>query len=291
MTNLKLPESIQGSPVALVVVNGDDEILAVNNCADNWGLTPGMVMTDCVSGLRESFTETVRFQSETATYQLRLSAREKRIKVTLHQTDEGFYAWLFDISEQLALAEQIRRLKLPDNKSLRQINQYAISALGYAELLDVIMDDSEVISGDKLAAVIQYQKELSNNLKQIQQLADREKLTADKVKPIRASVLVADGHKAITELITELLQTEGYKVVSFSDAYSVLKYFAVNGDTINKAVIDEKLTGHANVPLIDLLRQSSPDLPIISLTDQETRAVNSVQKPLDFHSLLSAIED
>ena len=105
------------------------------------------------------------------------------------------------------------------------------------------------------------------------------------------SILVADGHEDLSQLVAELLRAEGYKVFDFNDAAAALKCFSLNGATISKAIIDDELMNEDNVPLISALKELSPGLGIVALSNKSSEAgVDAIQKPLDFHQLLQAIK-
>ena len=95
-----------------------------------------------------------------------------------------------------------------------------VTAAGYSELLGVILADSSTLDGDKLNTVRQYQHELTKNLTAMHRVVNNSKTEAN-----RGFVLVADQNDALTELISELLRDEGYRVVGFSDPNIALKYF------------------------------------------------------------------
>jgi hypothetical protein len=60
-----------------------------------------------------------------------------------------------EISGQLVLADQIRRLKQRDSLKMRQINQLVVTAAGYSELLDVILADNDTLGSGKRNTVRQ----------------------------------------------------------------------------------------------------------------------------------------
>ena len=282
-----MDELIQSAPVAVIRLAEDDRIAAANHCAAALGLTPGLCLNDCVSGLEESFYQLISRQSSPRSWLIRLADREKRFRIDAVLQPDGLYLWLQDQTELSGLAEKLRRQSGPETRLLRQINHQAVTAMGYAELLDVITDDHEMIGGDKLSAVRQYLKDISRALRVIQQAASRE--NTDSVES-QSAVLVVEGHAALSELISELLRAEGYKVVSFSDAVSALKYFTMNQHAVQKAVIDEALQAETN-PLVTELRAIAPELEIVTLTERENSDTpHSVLKPVDFQLLLRAVE-
>ena len=285
-----LPDQIIHAPMPLLVLDNGDMIVQQNLAALALGFTTGDPMSAYVEGLQEPFRDAVRREHAATSYLLRLNQREKWFTIHARESEAGLLLWLQDISGQLALAEQVRQLKNPGTKSLRKINHVVVTALGFSELLEVIMADNRALSATKLKAARQYQTKVLESLKQIQQLTDRRSPTGDPRG--KKSILVADGHQALTDLITELLRIEGYETTGFSDAGSVLKYCAVNGHGIHKAVIDDCLKNENGQLLVTALQKLMPDLDIVTLSsDLNVANRGGIRKPLDFRALLQAVED
>ena len=284
---IELNAVLQTAPIALVVLDDDDLIRQANEKAVAMGLSAGTTLASYIANLKEKFVDHVRHQPESQLYRLEFQHGEKRCRASFEENNGDFYVWLVDVSEQLVLADQIRRLKHPDSNKMRQINQLAVTAAGYSELLDVILADSDSLGPDKLNTVRQYQHELTKNLSAMHRVVTNNKAVMKK-----GSVLVADQNDALTELISELLRDEGYKVVGFSDPNTALKYFRVNEHNIQKAVVDEGLICENDASLVTTLQTASPDLGLIVLSkDSDSRDHGKVSKPLDFQVLLEAMED
>lgn len=284
---IELNAVLQTAPVALVVVDDDDLILQANRQAIAMGLMVGKPLASYIAGLEEKFIDHIRHQPESQLYRLEFEHAEKRCRASVEKNNGDTFIWLQDVSEQLVLADQIRRLKHPDSKKMRQISQLAVTAAGYSELLDVILADSDSLSAEKLNTVRQYQHELTKNLSSMHRVVANNKLAVKK-----GSVLVADQNNALTELISELLRAEGYKVVGFSDPNTALKYYRVNEHNIQKAVVDEGLICENDASLVATLQTASPDLGLIVLSeDPDSTDKGKVSKPLDFQVLLEAMDD
>ena len=284
---VELNAVLQTSPVALVVLDGDDFIIRANDKAVAMGLCIGTALADYIANLKEKFVDHVRHQPGSQLYKVEFEYGEKRCRASFEENNGDLYVWLVDVSEQLVLADQIRRLKHPGSRKMRQISQLTVTAAGYSELLDVILADSDTLDSDKLNTVRQYQHELTKNLTEMHRV-----VTNNKTEIKRGSVLVADQNDALTELISELLRDAGYKVVGFSDPNTALKYYRVNEHNIQKAVVDEGLICKNDASLVASLQTASPDLGLIVLSeDSDSRDHGKVSKPLDFQDLLDAMGD
>ena len=286
MTSVTLHPMLEASPHGLLVLDRQDRICAANESARLLGFATGRPAETYFDGLKEPFVDAVRFQAVSSIFQMKHQARQKRFTVTCREHEGLWYCWLNDLSETLVLAEQVNRLKQPETKLLRHLQQAAVSGMGYSELVDVILDDSESLPQDKMATVTQYHREVTGALTRILELLKGEKRTlaaghADKL------VVVADSHEALAELITELLRTEGYKVASFTDAGSTLTYCNMNAAGIGQALIDENMTDGDGRRIIDVLAESG--LRVIRLSEHADDS-QSVQKPVDFRQLLEVLE-
>lgn len=282
-----LPDILKRAPIAMIVLNREDRVVDSNDLARTLGFVAHTMMNDLLIGLEEKFCEAIQHGPPLRSWRVRIDDREKRFQITWQAEGENFFVWFQDISEQVALAEKVRKTKAPSSKQLRQANHQAVTGLGYAELLEVIMDDHDILSGEKLTAVKHYQSEVANTLRAIQRITLNEGKDAA-IEP--TSIMVAESHAALSELISELLRAEGYRATSFSDAESALKFYALNHHTIQKAVIDETLKSDEEF-LTAALKKLAPELEIITLTDNEQiQSPGSVLKPVDFQLLLSAVE-
>ena len=120
---IELNPILQTAPVALVVLDDDDLIGQANGKAVAMGLLVGTTLSSYISGLEEKFIDHVRHQPDSQLYRLDFEHGEKRCRASVEENSGDFYVWLQDVTEQLVLADQIRRLKHPDSKKMRQINQ------------------------------------------------------------------------------------------------------------------------------------------------------------------------
>ncbi len=282
----ELPETLQYAPMPLLIVNDEDIITTLNDSASVMGFRSGDLVADYLNGMSEAFCEYIRYQPASTIYRFQFEGSEKPCKVTPIQFAELNCLWLQDISENLALADQLRQVKKPESMQFRQINQLIVTAMGYSELLDVVMSDEEGLSSDKMATVKQYQLEITRNLRAIQDLIDGK----DEVER-KGSILVIEQHETLAELISELLRGEGYKVTAFSDASSGLKFATMNAASLQIAIVDETIANEdGEGSLLDALKLAAPELPVLRLTDQG-EGEGTIRKPLDFNRLIQAVQE
>ena len=84
---------------------------------------------------------------------------------------------------------------------------------------------------------------------------------------MKKSVFLIDDDKNILTSVSMLLETEGYKVRTFSDGESGLKAILENNPDI--AVVDIKMPRLDGIELLKQLRKTS-DIPVIFLTSKDT---------------------
>ena len=84
---------------------------------------------------------------------------------------------------------------------------------------------------------------------------------------MKNNVFLIDDDKNILTSVSMLLETEGYKVRTFSDGESGLKAILENDPDI--AVVDIKMPRLDGIELLKKLRKTS-DMPVIFLTSKDT---------------------
>lgn len=279
------------APTALIELDDSDQIIWCNDSAIAMGFENGKPIREYCSPAEEPLTEYARDQPPSHLYQFRFPGSEKRCHLKVQsevQTEKkSTYLWVIDISESLVMADRMRRVKTPDAKRNRQLSQLSATALGYAELLDVVMSDAADLSIDKIDTVRKYQHEISRCLRGINKI-----LQGETPESPRGSVLVAERHQALKELVSELLKAEGYKVHDFSNVEAAIEYCRLNAESIEKAVIDETLKDDEGCTLIDRIKEILPQVGIVALVESESGiSAGGVPKPLDFQLLLQALAD
>lgn len=114
--------------------------------------------------------------------------------------------------------------------------------------------------------------------------------------PAAAGVLlVAEEDEALREVLQESLRARGYKVSVVGDGLEALA--AALGESIDLVLLDTRLTGVDDAPVLTQLRERKPGLPVIGLLDRDTRLDPeeaglraALRKPFEMRALLAAIE-
>lgn len=105
-------------------------------------------------------------------------------------------------------------------------------------------------------------------------------------------VLVVDDERYIVDLLTELLEDEGYEVLRAGDGQAALDVLARHQPDL--VVADVMMPRIDGVRLLALIREHHKDLPVILMSAAMTPRVDDVPflpKPFDVDDLLALIED
>lgn len=112
-------------------------------------------------------------------------------------------------------------------------------------------------------------------------------------------ILVVDDDKDITEVISKMLESEGYRVVTVHSGEEALK--AVQNQTIHLIIMDIMMPGMNGIEALERLQQdrTGKSIPVIMLTalgDKEhvlqglrAGAVDYVRKPADLEELSARV--
>ncbi len=105
-------------------------------------------------------------------------------------------------------------------------------------------------------------------------------------------VLVVDDERYIVDLLTELLEDEGYEVLHAGDGQAALD--VINRHLPDLVVTDVMMPRIDGVRLLAIIREHHKDLPVILMSAAVTPSVDDVPflpKPFDIDDLLALIED
>ena len=118
-------------------------------------------------------------------------------------------------------------------------------------------------------------------------------------KNLGKTILVIDDESLITNYLTDLLNDEGYKVISFNDSVKGLKYFKDNKNKIDIIITDQTMPKLTGLELARSIHKTGYEIPIILCTGYSDFANDSVNtdngidvfldKPFDDDLLLQHI--
>ena len=206
-----LAVEIEEAPTAYLVVGQATRIVALNRVARQIGIEGGTRLTQYVAEDDvEKLLSALESQETISTHML-FAQSEKHVMLCVIKKDAEVGVWLTDMTALGAMAEKVHGLKNPQTKQIRQVHQHMVSALSYVELLDVILDEEDSLSSEKLISVKQYQRNVLNHLKIMQRTLSGEPVSTQERG--KSQILVVEMHKDLADLIVELLKSEGTRLL------------------------------------------------------------------------------
>jgi hypothetical protein len=201
---------------------------------------------------------------------------------------------VFDLSELRLIQSQLQQLKKPERKFLHQISNLVSSTIGYVELVELMLEENTVLNGERLAAIKRYQSEIGAGLRQSENIIQHEKSGvmpySDNLGSSTQHVLVVHPDPTRVELLAELLQSQLYKVTTFSDAEAATKFARLNGESLNLAILC------GSNQLADYLLEVNTSLRVLICTNEKSNFESSriytiTDTPLDMNELLSKVQE
>lgn len=110
----------------------------------------------------------------------------------------------------------------------------------------------------------------------IEEQAGTYKVEKVENKDIGKTILVIDDESLITNYLTDLLNGEGYKVVSFNDSFKGLNYFKDNKKEIDIIITDQTMPKLTGLELAKNILKTGYDIPVILCTGYSDFANDSV---------------
>jgi len=290
---VSLSAEILAAPVAYIVVDNNLTLIGVNHKAENLDIRVGSSVNDYFDEKsKASFLQLID-TSNNGVFEGPCNQKGIFEFHVLQLPDVARTAlWLFDVSEIRLVQSQLQKLKKPERKFLHQIGNLVSTTLGYAELVELMLEENVILNGDRLAAIRRYQNEIGTGLRQSENMIQHEKRGAmpyfDNITQTTQHVLVVHNEPTRVELLVELLQSQQYKVTSFVDTEAATKFASLNAKSLNLAVL-----GAAD-QLAEYLLEANANLQILVCTSdhqgfEDNRLHTIADTPLDINELLRTV--
>ena len=152
-------------PVGVLTLDDDFRVKSANQFARQLlQLQPGadvrtLVHPDC----REAFDLLFQHQSTTAV-QIQFKFGDNSLYTKIHLAEASTLI-VEDISELVALGQQLKGDKQPERKFVHELSNALTTTLGYTELINMILQEHDEFSGERLATVRRYEAEVFDGLK------------------------------------------------------------------------------------------------------------------------------
>jgi CheY-like chemotaxis protein len=224
----------------------------------------------------------------------------------IHLADTGRQSTVIveDISELVALGRQLKSDKQPERKFVQDISNALTSTIGYTELINMILEEREEFSGERLASIRRYEGLALEGLKRADALIRNKKLgPAQQFSPAiplhRKHVMVVDDEAQITELLCELLRAKQYKVTPFTESIDALDYYRDHWKEIDLVIMDQIMPEMSGITLAtELLAFDRLQHIVLCTGDQKStqeqvagkvKIKHFLSKPIDINELTQLV--
>jgi len=224
----------------------------------------------------------------------------------VHLTDTGPRSTVVvqDISELVALGRQLKSGKQPERKFVHEIGNVLTSTIGYTELINMMLEEQEEFSGERLAAIRRYEREVMEGLKRADALIKNKKLgPAQQFSPAiplnRKHVMVVDDEVQITKLLCELLRAKQYKVTAFTESVEALDYYRDHWREVDLVIMDQIMPERSGTTLAEELLAYDRSQHIVLCTGDQlifqeqmagkVKIRHFLSKPIDINELTEMV--
>ncbi len=193
--------------------------------------------------------------------------------------------WIKDNAELNLVQKSLQRLSRPEKKTHLQLSNLISATLGYSELVELMLEENKALGQEQRSTIRKYQKEVSAGLQQSERIIRGERGKSLPGVPGTGSgrhVLVVHRDPHRTELLTELLRSQNFKVTSFNNLSVARKFVSLNAHNLDLAIVSDTDNLHLDLdPSLQLLICSSSD------NGEESHA--RIEEPLDINQLMAKV--
>jgi len=100
-------------------------------------------------------------------------------------------------------------------------------------------------------------------------------------------LMLADDESMVREVMVEILESMGYRVLQAKDGREAAEVFAAHCEEIALVLLDVVMPHDGGVPLAERLRKINPDVPVIFMTGYDQSHVLAGNKPIPNSEVLS----
>lgn len=293
------------APIAVLTVNTSGKVTYANSLARTWlNAEPGRgLLTQCRGQLREAFSALLAAGEGTREAQLETEGKTRAVSITVHRDERagGHAVFMTDISEKTALSRQLRGTQEPGKRLIHQLSNAHGAMLGYAELIEVMLDEDATLDGERLNVVRRYHKEL----RRAQQTVDRllkqarhggKRPETGAVPLNRRQVVIINDDPTAAEYLTELIRSLQHRVTTFTEPAKAKAYLKEQGEHIDLVVIDIDRSGTSGTDLARRLHKTHDRLPVLvcsaaEFTPGDDEPLYRCEKPLDINDLIQIVTE
>lgn len=302
------PALFDAIPVGLLTLDQRCHAISSNVFAqEKFGINPGAdvvqsLHSDCVQVFKDFLHGEAGNEIEIQLQHADASFHT-RCRLLGHDNDNWVLS-LEDATEVNALASQLKAARQPERRFVHDISNALTTTIGYTELIKMMIEEHDELSGERLAAVRRYQDEVFTGLRKADALIkNRRQGAASQISPAvpirRKHVVVVDDEPQITEFLSELLSARHYKVTAFTSGIEALDYYKEHGDKVDLVIMDQMMPEMSGISLATELLAVDLHQPIVLCTGDEAlieeqsigklRIRHFLSKPIDINELTDMV--
>lgn len=296
--------------MGLLAVDGSGCVTQTNQTAGKLlDIDPGCLLQPLIHpDSLTAYTEMVAGGSGAkAEIQLRLGENSLHVEIKVLTANEGGITLaLRDITEVVVLSGQLTSARQPDRKFIHELSNALTTTIGYTELIKMMLEEHDELSGERLAAIRRYESEVFEGLKRADGLIRHKRQNSvqqpSAAIPLqRKHVLVVDDEPQITEFLSELLRARHYKVTPFTNGVAALEFYRDHHQEVDLVIMDQVMPEMSGISLATELLALDLEQPIVLCTGDQTliqeqsagkvRIQHFLSKPIDINELTEMVSN
>ncbi len=298
-----MQELLTVAPIGIATLDADRKVLWSNPfMVELIGCEVGTTFTDFLHPDHLAlFDESCSQPGEAFEIRLNCDENTRTVSIVSHALPDNIHGvFMTDVSERVALGRQLRSNQEPGKRLLSQIHNANTTMMGYAELIAVMLEEEDVLDGERMQVVRRYQQELSRSQLTIDRLMKVARYGGRRppgTVPInRRHIVIVDDEPAIAEYLTELMKGLRHKVTTFNDPTNAAEFSREEGAQIDLVVTDFQMPVMTGLELAETIHHHNADIPILICAEHdlelaEDRQLFQCRKPLDINDLIQIVSE
>ncbi|MCH1556403.1 MAG: hypothetical protein L7T26_09255 [Pseudomonadales bacterium] len=275
---------IQALPMPCFVLDDDGALACFNQAARVEFEDPEQVLAHCLEHCSEFPDEVGNFESEF-----------QGIPMTGTYLKEGDRCLVFLESHQELhrLQNEVQKLKKPQKHLIQALQNLVATTKGYSELIAVMLEENQLVAGERLAAVRRYEQYVNDHLVDMEGLLEE----ATQGKPFSATPFESSDHPIAlvclsnavrSELVAELFMAQGMAAETSESLVDVSDRLLRQPEDVRLLVIDQPIEA------LGAWLRHHPEASVILLGDHSEasdlgdRSCLLTDSPMDINQLLKA---
>lgn len=282
---------IQAMPMPCFVLDSEDKLACFNQAARAEFEDPEQVFNHCL-------TACPAFQDEVGSFESEFEGAP--ITLTYVKDEARYLVFMAHHQELNLLQVELQSLKKPQRQLIQTLQNMVSTAKGYSELIAVMLEENQLVAGERLAAIRRYEQYVNDHLMDMEGLlgqASSSKLLmgaqlADEAPLI---ALVSLSNPVRSELVAELFRAQGMTARIAEGPRLAAAALQENAKGIRLLVTDDAVDG------LPQWREANSDASIIVCGDFSERAALAgdfadrcrtlPDQPMDINQMLRAAID